>query len=661
MKRRILDFGVMRPGSAQDRELAQILWPADAFRVTFPVPADAAAELNVFERLILSLLAEGATRSVESLSDETCLERDFVQTVVRQLQDKGFVDNALYHDPEILKGFGIGSGLEPSPETFVTAVVFRERLGGTLLPHIHVLSDSMPLRNLDNPGKDSIDLSEWTGEMGSNPPGASEIRVLLRSERNRLRANGAVPFRLDGGLVRVEEKPEGVLLPCRLVFDEMGRPAVTNPFGAGYSAALGDMLSRRRRDSSALNKLLESLETRFVRDGARNGEVQSEKDRTSVETRHHYPRLADAIRRKYLSADNVYDALEWALFYASLQLPVDDVLFLLETAFRQDEEPDKLLGAAARLGFSIRRANGKPILFAPVAPGKLLDYRQGKANMGTLLALSLLQAEINPEEAAFARVARDFPDFFLRLQHLRDERNAQRHGGKEGATNGDSAEWPWILSVIHLLLPDADIRGVKPNSTASAQERDARIAHRMLLQSLFGFNAFSRLSETQIDNLVKASRNAAIKGADMDRQPFVTGMCSALESLLSDRMLDSDFRERVDPDSFETALAKRSETFHLTDVLGRACFHLNARNRKAASEGIPASLGGCVLALVAFEEEAIISLLCDRTPGWVDAIADLLDARDHGNKAVRFSDDNTFKTLNNQSISLFQTLLETLP
>ena len=659
MKRRILDFGVARPGSSQDWELTRLLWPADAFRVTFPVRADAATETNVFERLILSLLTEGATRSIESLEKETCLDGDFVQTVVRQLQDKGFVDNALHPDSEVLKEFGIGTGSEQSPETFVTAVVFRERLGGMLLPHVHVLSDSTPLRNMDNPGKESVDLSEWASETESKPPVADEIRVLLRSERSVLRANGTMPFHLDGGLVRVEGKPEAVLLPCRLVFDETGRPAVTNPFRSGYSAELGDILSRRRLDTPALNSRMKSAEDPLSRIG-RGDETQSEKDRVSDETRHRYPRLADAIRRRYLSADNVYDALEWALFYASRQSPVDDSLFLLETAFRQVEEPDKFLDAATRLGFSIKRSDGKPIRFAPVVPGKLLDYRQGKADMGTVIALSLLQAETHPEEAAFARVARDFPDFFLRLQHLRDMRNEQRHGAKEGATNEDSAEWPWFLSVIHLLLPDADIRGVNTNPTAIARERDSRIAHRMRLQSLFGYNAFSRLSETQIANLVMASRNAAVKGADMDRQPFATGMCAALESLLSGRMQDADFRERVVPDSFEIDLAKRSEMLHLSAVLGRPCFHLNARNRKAASEGKPTTLGGCVLALVAFEDEAILSLLFNRSLGWTDAIAALLDARSHGNEAVRFPDDQ-FDSLNNQSFSLFQTLLETLP
>lgn len=658
MKPRILDFGA-RPelSGTFSRMLAKMYWPADAFRITFPSSPGLNAEVNVFERLILRLLEQGTTRSEEALACETCLDKDFVRTVVRQLQDKGFLDASLRPDVESLQKLGLVTG-QNGFETYATAIVFRERLGGQILPYIHVVSDSTPLRNAEYQDAEAINLWKFSEKRVSRPPKRSEIRVLLRSLSERAQLRGADMPQPSVGLVNVESRPETVLLQCSLMFEDFGRHVVTNPFGAGYSALLGDVLIQSRSKFLELNQVLESIESRFSRGGG-DGKKSSE-DRVPIETRKRYPRVADALRYDFLTAANVYDALEWALFYASCHAPIDDVLFMVEDAFRRDDLPKRLFDSALRTEFVLDRGDGRPIQFAPIRPGKILDFRAGKAEMNTVLAISIFQAAIHPDQAPFAKLARTMPDFFLKIQRLRQERNAQRHGGKRSGARRDTAEADWVITAIQTLLPDAVIRTDLAVSEEHTRGFHNRIAHRMRLQSRFGFSLFSRLTENQIVNLVVAAQNAEITLDDADRQPFATGVCAALESFLKNRIQSVDFRSNLAGDEFEVALSGRAKLLGLSDILSRPCFNLQTRNRKSAAAGNPASLGACILCFIAREDEDILRLLNNRNPRWLETVADLLDLRGHGNEA-RPLPKSRITQIRDEFLSLFQTLMETLP
>ena len=660
MKPRILDFGVLPEASGTfSRMLAKLYWPADAFRITFPSPPSLNTEVNVFERLVLRLLEQGTTRTEEALASEACLDIDFLRTVVRQLQDKGFLDGALRPDAEILKKLGLASG-EKACETYATAIVFRERLGGKILPYIHVISDAMPLRNAEyqNEGEGTINLGRFAEKSVSRPPKRSEIRVLLRSLSERAQLHGIDVPLPNIGLVNVESRSEVVVLQCALMFEDFGRFVVTNPFGAGYSAMLGDVLIQYRTRSSELNQLLESCESRFSKWDV--AVKESARDRVSRDTRRRYPHVADALQFDFLTAANVYDAFEWSLFYATCHAPIDDVLFMLEEAFRKDDLPKRLFDAASRVGFTLNKGDGGPIQFAPIRPGRILDYREGKAEMNTVLAISLFQAAIHPDEAPFAKLAQAMPDFFLRVQGLRQERNAQRHGGKRSGARRDTADADWVITAIQTLLPDAVIKTDLPESGKYMRGFHNRIVFRMRLQSRFGFSLFSRLTETQIANLIVAEQNAEIPLDDADRQPFATGVCAALESVLRNRIQSADFRSNLAEGEFDAALFKRTKLLGLSDVLSRPCFNLQIRNRKNAAAGNPTSLGGCVLCFVAREDEDTLCMLTDRIPRWVETIADLLDLRGHGNEA-RPLPKSRVTQIRDEFLSLFQTLMETLP
>lgn len=678
MRPRLLDFGVSAAsGAIGTRVLANLRWPADAFRVTFPSRPDADSETNAFERLFLKLLLCGASRSIEGLLEASCFPHDpdpkekekdltdLVRTIVQQLQDKGYIDNALRPDQEALRGLGLDIGEETQtkedPTTFGTALVFRDCFSGRLLPYIHILSDSAQLRR-GNGGNDDIDLSRYVPKNRPEPPNPEEIRALLRAVRLGRRLSGNAIPRIDAGLVNVDAKPERVLLPCQLFFEHgSGRQLVSDPFVDGCSAVLGSSLQELRRTNQEVNKAISNLEETMVpvRPNVRSKAIEN----VSPETRQRYPRLADSLRTSEdaptFSANKVYGVLEWAFFYACSKSPVEPALALLEDGFRTDELPAIQAKAASKAGFVCQDALGKPIPFPPVRPGKALDYRNGKAEMNTLVAIALLQYSIDPDRACIRGVSRSFPDFFRTLAELRKERNEQQHGKKRGARKGHSPFLSRILPVVNVLLPDAEIKlegALKP----SRIQEDSVISIRLHLQKMFGFNLFSRLTETEVGNLVSAERNANRSGANADRQPFATGVCNVLESLLESRLRSDEFQRSLHSIPFDEALSSRIEMFDLSPLQDHPSYRLNARNQASAANGNPKSLGACVKCLVAWEDEGSLRLLLGQHPRFVEDIGELLELRGHGNERLTLDRDQ-IETFRDTSFSLIKTILETLP
>lgn len=665
MRPRLLDFGVSAAsGDTGTRVLANLRWPADAYRVTFPSRPDSKSETNAFERLVLQLLDQGATRSVEGIAEVSCLPPDLVRTIVRQLQDKEFVDPSLRPDSDALRTLGLVSGEKQegeTPENFGTAFVFRDCLSGRLLPYIHILSDSAQVRRGDG-GNNDLDLSRYVPKGQIETPNPMEIRALLRAVRLGRRLSGKAIPRIDAGLINVDPNPERVLLPCQLFFEQgSGRQLVSDPFADGCSTVLGSSLQELRRTNLELNKTISDLEKNMepVRPSAHSKTIEN----VSPETRQRYPRLADSLRTyedaPFFSANKIYGALEWALFYACSKAPVEPALALLEDGFRTDELPAIQSEAALKAGFVCQDAFGKPIRFPPVRPGKALDYRNGKAEMNTLVAIALLQFSIDPGRACMGNVSRCFPDFFQTLAELREERNAQQHGKKRGAQKGHSPFLARILPVINVLLPDAEIKFEGALKTSRIQE-DSVISIRLHLQKMFGFNLFSRLTETEVGNLASAERNANRPEADADRQPFATGICNVLESLLESRIRSDEFRQSLHSAPFEDAFASRIGAFGLSALQEHPSYRLNARNQASAANGNPKSLGACVKCLVAWEDEGTLRLLLVQHPHFVEDIGELLELRGHGNERLSL-DRNQIERFRNTSFSLIKTILETLP
>ncbi|MEI2784994.1 MAG: hypothetical protein V9E82_04725 [Candidatus Nanopelagicales bacterium] len=65
--------------------------------------------------------------------------------------------------------------------------------------------------------------------------------------------------------------------------------------------------------------------------------------------------------------------------------------------------------------------------FRPIPEGKFIDYSNQSAEMDSVLAIALVQAETNPAHP-LRSVAETYPDFMDRLSNLRTDRGNRAHG-----------------------------------------------------------------------------------------------------------------------------------------------------------------------------------------------------------------------------------------
>ena len=151
-----------------------------------------------------------------------------------------------------------------------------------------------------------------------------------------------------------------------------------------------------------------------------------------------------------------------------------------------------------------------------------------------------------------------------------------------------------------------------------------------------------------------------MSGADVDRQPLVSGLCNVIESLLESRVISEEFRDFLFASPFEQALQARIGSLGLSAMLAHPSYHLNARNRASAASGNPKSLGACVLCLVAWEDEGTLGLIFGQHPHFVEDIGELLEYRGHGNECLLLEQSDV-QTIRDKSFLLIKTLLETLP
>jgi hypothetical protein len=129
MRVELLDFGDTTPDAGHFGRSRRIAWPVCAYRVTLPsVIGSGGDSLNPFERVILGLLDAGGASTEVALAQETCIPEDFVRGVLLRLRDRGFIDE---HN-KILNNKALESTVNYS-----TAVIYRELVGGRVLPYLH--------------------------------------------------------------------------------------------------------------------------------------------------------------------------------------------------------------------------------------------------------------------------------------------------------------------------------------------------------------------------------------------------------------------------------------------------------------------------------------------------------------------------------------------
>lgn len=143
MATRTLDLGQKSVVSGIFGRPRTLAWPVYAYRITIPARSKTEDEqFNPFERVIVNLLSIVGGMEEGALAEDICIPIDLVRNVIFRLRDRGVIDE----DNQLRSAHRAASGEQAREEQYVTALVFRELVGGRVLPFVMSLDGGCTLK-----------------------------------------------------------------------------------------------------------------------------------------------------------------------------------------------------------------------------------------------------------------------------------------------------------------------------------------------------------------------------------------------------------------------------------------------------------------------------------------------------------------------------------
>lgn len=643
MSVRTLDLPVVNPFKRVVGAPRDLAWPVSAFRVTLPRIGDSrVGDLNAFESVILGLLQVSGPIEEKLLAEKTCLPIDMIKLIVARLQDHGYVDR----DRKVQRSSQ--SAVEDLSATVPSAVaiVFRERISGQLLPHLHLIRDGDVLRT--KLVERSMILHGGTIKQEA-PTSRDILRILKIAKRRKAQFfHNFQPPALQQ--IRISPESEEFYLHCRIAFQAHdGEYRIADPFGLGFSKMLEDVFDKQvTHDESLQNWLLKWRQTVVL---GRPRETSRSRNKSGfVESMHLFPELVKQLQgdsRGRRDLRQLYAAIEWALFYCCEMDGLNSALARLRMRDLTSRSA-WLTGIASSLGLQVLESG-----FREFPDGRLLDLETHNVSMDPILAVALVQAEMNSEHP-LRRVAIKHPDFLQRLRILGRSRGDDVHGKSEPHLPTDVlASDSFMQSVVSTLIPS--IRFVDSlDSDAFIAHADEMIQARTNLQADLGYRAMSRLGRSTETSLLNAERDLLSMRDGDDAQGLISNLCSAIQSALRGLMLgqmkstaSSGFVEKAESNSMRASLGSLPESLK----------SVNVQRIRSAIEGRDSTLGSLTIAFLVSSEIELLSELAALCPGFLGVVSQLLDLRGHGNVTIE-ANLEVIKPLRKEAVMVVRALLE---
>lgn len=294
----------------------------------------------------------------------------------------------------------------------------------------------------------------------------------------------------------------------------------------------------------------------------------------------------------------------------------------------QSEHPALLADAAQRLGLTV-----PPFGLKSVRDGKLIDFENEKAELGTVLPIALLQAQADRAHPLH-RIAFAHPDFIVRLFDIKQRRDQTGHGkGKADAPDQELSDAPFMRDTIHTLLPDMVFSGMPSIAPDANARADALLDARASIQSEFGFKTCNRLGVNLKERLIHAERFfLSCKDGD-DGLVFVRELYAALQATF-----EMALAGKLPPDVEDTQLValagERAGAAKLGGGLPDAVRTVKASAIRQTLQGRGQSLGACVLAFLLMADDERLRAVADAQPSFVSDVSDIITRRGHGNEPL---------------------------
>lgn len=646
----VLDYGNPNPFGEIIGRPRNLAWPVNAYRVTLPKVSDNGDGLNPFERLILKLIDAGGARDMQILAKETCIPVDLVQCVLLRLRDKAFITE---YNEIIQQNRENWKSKEENAADYVTALLFRERATGKILPFLHLLDNNNPLKK-SKKEETYIRKIRYDDNYNNFAPKEYDVILALKMMTKRL-----LTFNVDTRLpqayqIAIASEPENYYLDCPIAIQKSdGEFRIADPFGIGFSLVLENAFNCLLDREHSLSNWLMDWRQRLS-NPMQDKQVEAKKEPFDNETNQgRYPHLVFNLRlwhnKQYRSIQKIYASLEWALFYACAQGQYDTAVSQL-TFTKQSEHPVLLHTAAERLGL-ILPLHG----FRQVWEGKLHDFLSGKADMSTLLSIALLMAEKDISHP-FRRIASKYQDFVIRLFDIKKKRDAQGHGhGKNKILESELPEEIFMREIVTTLLPSIRFSDTPVAEIDKDDIADSLLDARTSIQNEFGFKRFNRLGMDLQDRLIHAECFwLSCKDGD-DALTFACDIYAALQKTFRQTLFGA-----LPPDIRDSEFSVMTQNKAIRSGLGQLPECLRTVNPiaiKTTLQGADQTLGACVIAFLLTSDDDTLRSVADIQPSFIADIAEIINRRGHGNECLFLPKDDIGK-LRKAAYRTIKTLLE---
>lgn len=655
MSLKLLDYGKSHSFGKIIGKTRYLAWPVNAYRVTLPKASDDNDGLNPFERVILKLLDAIGAVSADALADETRIPLDLVKGILLRLRDKEFIDE--YGAVIEQKRDNCESEAEKVP-VFVTALLFRELATGKILPFLHLLDDTNPLRKKEVEEK-SPKLIRRDEVHKKNPPTPRDVISALRAMKKRSAALGGGEKMPSVQQITIARVPELYYLECPIAIQKSdGEFRIADPFGNGFSlileSAFEQLLGQDDELSEWLNRWKLSLSNpRPPKPG--DADQRSREPFESEVNWQRYPKLVASLRpsrnEQFRSISRIHASLEWAFFYACSRRPFEDAIAILK--FTEHPEHHTLLENAAQcIGLELQEHN-----FRPIREGKLLDFQNEKAELDTVLAIAIMQAQ-KDESHPLRRIASSHPNMISRLLGIKKKRDEKAHGkGGVGTPETELSDDPLMRDIVHSLLPDISFAdtpvAAETNQDASA---DALLDARTSIQNEFSFKVFNRLGTSLQNRLIHAERFWLSSNDDNDARSFADDLYAAVQSAF-ERRLDGKLPPDVSDSEFVSMSQKKASDAGLGEVLPKCLSTVKTLAIRQTLLGAGQTLGACAIAFLLMSDGDTLRSIADSQPYFIDDIANVIARRGHGNEPLPLPNAD-FQMLRKAAYTTIKTLIE---
>ncbi len=658
MSLKILDYGRQNPFGGTIGRPRHLAWPVAAYRVTLPMTSDDDG-LNPFERVILKLLDAVGAMDTSALADETRIPLDLVKSILLRLQDKALIDE---HNFIIDQKYDSRENENEEIPVFVTALLFRELATGKILPFLHWLDNANSLRTKEAEEND-FRLIRWDDVHKNNPPtGRDVIRALLAMKKR------SAAFGRDDKIPTIQQititrSPDSYHLDSPIAIQKSdGEFRIADPFGNGFSrileSAFEQLLEQDDNMTEWLHKWKQSLSNhRHLKPD--DSDQRSKEPFENKDNWQRYPKLVSSLRlsqnEQFRSIAKIHASFEWALFYSCSRRPFEDAMTQLK--FTEQPEHNALLAnAALSIGLELEEHN-----FRPIREGKLLDFQNGQAELGTVLAIAILQAQKDESHPLF-RIASSQPSIISRLLCIKKKRDEKAHGkGDVGMSETELSDESLMREIIHSLLPEISFADT-PVATEADKDSwaDAIFDARTSIQNEFGFKTFNRLGTNLQSRLIHAEcfwlTCKDSNDAHFDGRAFADDLYAAIQSVF-DRRLVGKLPPEVSDSEFISAAETKLSDAGLGEALPVGLSTVKTLAIRHTLQGAGQTLGACTIAFLLMSDGDTLRLITDSQPSFINDIANVIIKRRHGNEPLPLPKEEIAK-LRKASYKTIKTLIE---